>query len=209
MIAKLKAECGHQFTSRLEGMFKDMDLSNSIMKAWKQGQQEQQQQQQQQSGPLVCDLSVSVLTSGFWPLPAVPPCLLPLEAQVVTDRFRHFYLSQHSGRKLIWQTSLGSAELRCSFDGGKKELVVHPYQMCILMLFNSGDKLAFAEIEQRTRIPPDELTRQLAQRSAARCTPGPAAPAARASAAPNIGRRPTSGAVSPADRPAPAAPACP
>jgi len=85
MIAKLKAECGHQFTSRLEGMFKDMDLSNSIMKAWKQGQQEQQQQQQQQqSGPLVCDLSVSVLTSGFWPLPAVPPCLLPLEAQLVT-----------------------------------------------------------------------------------------------------------------------------
>lgn len=27
MIAKLKAECGSQFTSKLEGMFKDVELS--------------------------------------------------------------------------------------------------------------------------------------------------------------------------------------
>lgn len=30
MIAKLKAECGHQFTSKLEGMFKNIDLSTEI-----------------------------------------------------------------------------------------------------------------------------------------------------------------------------------
>lgn len=33
--------------------------------------------------------------------------------------------------------------------------------MCILMLFNSGDKLSFAEIQTLTGIPPDELTRHL------------------------------------------------
>ncbi len=30
MISKLKSECGCQFTSKLEGMFKDMTLSNSV-----------------------------------------------------------------------------------------------------------------------------------------------------------------------------------
>lgn len=36
MIGKLKAECGSQFTNKLEGMFKDMDLSKDIMKSFKQ-----------------------------------------------------------------------------------------------------------------------------------------------------------------------------
>lgn len=31
MISKLKAECGSQFTNKLEGMFKDIDLSRDIM----------------------------------------------------------------------------------------------------------------------------------------------------------------------------------
>ena len=35
MIGKLKAECGAQFTSKLEGMFKDVDLSRDIMASFK------------------------------------------------------------------------------------------------------------------------------------------------------------------------------
>ena len=36
MITKLKAECGSQFTNKLEGMFKDTDLSHDIMLAFRQ-----------------------------------------------------------------------------------------------------------------------------------------------------------------------------
>ncbi len=32
MLSKLKAECGSAFTSKLEGMFKDIDLSKDVMK---------------------------------------------------------------------------------------------------------------------------------------------------------------------------------
>jgi len=152
MIAKLKSECGHQFTSRLEGMFRDIDLSKQIMTRWKEGEQ------QLNNG---CELSVSVLTTGFWPLPSVPQCNLPAEAKLACDAFTRFYIAQHSGRKLTWHTSLGQAELRCIFDGGRKELVVHTYQMCILMLFNSGDKLSFSDIQRSTNIPPSDLTRHL------------------------------------------------
>ena len=31
MLSKLKAECGHKFTQRLEGMFKDMEMSADMM----------------------------------------------------------------------------------------------------------------------------------------------------------------------------------
>merc|ERR1712168_778286 len=36
MLSKLKAECGAGFTSKLEGMFKDMELSRDINVAFKQ-----------------------------------------------------------------------------------------------------------------------------------------------------------------------------
>lgn len=36
MITKLKAECGSQFTNKLEGMFKDVDLSRDIMASFRQ-----------------------------------------------------------------------------------------------------------------------------------------------------------------------------
>ena len=33
MVSKLKQECGSAFTIKLEGMFKDMDLSEDVMQA--------------------------------------------------------------------------------------------------------------------------------------------------------------------------------
>lgn len=36
MISKLKTECGAHFTSKLEGMFKDIEASNTLMTAYKE-----------------------------------------------------------------------------------------------------------------------------------------------------------------------------
>ena len=35
MLSKLKEECGAGFTSKLEGMFKDMEVSKELLKAYK------------------------------------------------------------------------------------------------------------------------------------------------------------------------------
>ena len=35
MLAKLKVECGHQFTQKLEGMFHDMRISADTMEAYR------------------------------------------------------------------------------------------------------------------------------------------------------------------------------
>ena len=36
MITKLKTECGSQFTNKLEGMFKDVDLSRELMMSFRE-----------------------------------------------------------------------------------------------------------------------------------------------------------------------------
>ena len=60
MISKLKAECGSAFTSKLEGMFKDIDLSQDVMASFRTSPQAAK------VSPSL-ELSVHVLTQGYWP----------------------------------------------------------------------------------------------------------------------------------------------
>jgi len=154
MIAKLTGECGHQFTSRLEGMFKDMEISKDLMKGYKT-------YASKDAKLSAVEMNVSVLTTGFWPIPAVPDCNLPKEASQQCQHFTLYYTNLHSGRRLTWQTSLGTAELRCQFAKGFKYLVVHTYQMCILMLYNQSMKYTYEELLKATNIPDEELQRHL------------------------------------------------
>lgn len=53
------------------------------------------------------DLSVRVLTMGYWPTQSTTsPCIVPLVAQKAFEVFRKFYLAQHSGRQLTLQTHM-------------------------------------------------------------------------------------------------------
>ncbi|XP_011310038.1 cullin-3 [Fopius arisanus] len=116
MISKLKTECGCQFTSKLEGMFKDITVSNTIMDEFKD--------YVMASGNNLrgVDLSVRVLTTGFWPTQsATPKCSMPPAARDAFDTFRRFYLEKHSGRQLTLQPQLGSADLNAVFHGPKRE----------------------------------------------------------------------------------------
>ncbi|XP_033207109.1 cullin-3 isoform X2 [Belonocnema kinseyi] len=116
MISKLKTECGCQFTSKLEGMFKDITLSNTIMDEFKE--------HVNSAGTNLhgVDLSVRVLTTGFWPTQsATPKCSIPQAPRDAFDAFRRFYLNKHSGRQLTLQPQLGSADLNATFYGQRRE----------------------------------------------------------------------------------------
>ena len=55
------------------------------------------------------DLSVRVLTTGFWPTTTTTaPCVLPQTASDAFVIFQKFYLGQYSGRQLTLQTHLVS-----------------------------------------------------------------------------------------------------
>ena len=43
--------------------------------------------------------------------------------------FKEFYLSKHSGRRLVWHNSLGTCILKARFDKGTKELSVSLFQV--------------------------------------------------------------------------------
>ncbi|XP_073118727.1 cullin-3A-like [Henckelia pumila] len=153
LIVKLKTECGYQFTSKLEGMFTDMKTSQDTMQEFHAAMGAELA-----DGPT---LSVQVLTTGSWPTQSISTCNLPTEILGVCDKFRTYYLGTHSGRRLTWQTNMGSAVLGATFGNVQKELSVSTYQMCILMLFNNADHLSYKEIEQSTEIPPSDLKRCL------------------------------------------------
>jgi cullin-4 len=63
-------ECGSQFTAKLEGMFKDVELSDDVMAAFRASAAA--------AGlPPGVDVTVSVLTSGYWPTYPVLDVKLP------------------------------------------------------------------------------------------------------------------------------------
>lgn len=130
------------------------------------------------------DLTVRVLTTGYWPTQsATPKCNIPPAPRHAFEIFRRFYLAKHSGRQLTLQHHMGSADLNATFYGPvKKEdgsevgvggaqvtgsntrkhiLQVSTFQMTILMLFNNREKYTFEEIQQETDIPERELVRAL------------------------------------------------
>jgi len=167
MVSQLKAECGYQFTSKLEGMFNDMRISRDMQDAYKAHKRSAEFQRSGESSahgkPI--DIEVDVLTNGYWPSHNVPPCTLPPQVQEAIDRFSKFYLEKHTGRKLQWQTSAGAAELKATFgtapDYRRHELCMSTYQMCILLLFNDKDTLTLGQIRTQTHIPDQELRRHL------------------------------------------------
>uniref|UniRef100_A0A4W2GLX4 Cullin 4A n=1 Tax=Bos indicus x Bos taurus TaxID=30522 RepID=A0A4W2GLX4_BOBOX len=154
MLSKLKHECGAAFTSKLEGMFKDMELSKDIMVHFKQ-------YMQNQSDPGSIDLTVNILTMGYWPTYTPMEVHLTPEMIKLQEVFKTFYLGKHSGRKLQWQTTLGHAVLKAEFKEGKKEFQVSLFQTLVLLMFNEGDGFSFEDIRMATGIEDSELRRTL------------------------------------------------
>ncbi|KAJ2740808.1 hypothetical protein GGI20_005605 [Coemansia sp. BCRC 34301] len=184
LVSKLKVECGSQFTLKLEGMFKDMQLSADMTRDLRATSE---------FANLGLDLNVSVLTPTFWPTlaPAPPPSASSqaANAQLATtagesgsngpksvilphgvlndsvDAFSAYYLKHHSGRRLTWQYAMGNADLKVHFGARTYELNVSTYQMLVLLLFTNGESsatvLTATEIQQQTHIPEEQLSRQL------------------------------------------------
>lgn len=57
--------------------------------------------------PLGIDLTVSILTMGYWPTYPLLEVNLPPAMVTYQTHFTKFYLGKHNGRKLQWQPTLG------------------------------------------------------------------------------------------------------
>ncbi|EJW88277.1 Cul4b protein [Wuchereria bancrofti] len=148
MLSKLKQECGAAFTTRLEGMFKDMEVSKDLGVSFKQHSANQ------------IEFNVNVLTMGHWPTYEYMEVAIPPNLAEYQEHFQNFYFSKHSGRKLQWQHSLAQLLLRAQFNV-VKELQVTMFQALVLLLFNEKLEWTFEEIQLATKIEKNELERTM------------------------------------------------
>jgi len=151
MITKLKAECGNQYTQKLETMMKDMTNSQETMRIF---------QEEYDMSLKPTKLEVRILTQGNWPIEGkVQVCNLPVELNDLMQEFTEFYMKRHSGRVLNWKLNMGEAEIRAHIGGSDKtyELITTTYQAAILCLFNDADELLFEDILHRSQIPEADL----------------------------------------------------
>lgn len=164
MISKLKVEVGVAFTSRLEGMFKDMNLSAEMTDEYRKVRAENGASRE----PGI-DLGINVLTPTFWPSKLIgsepKTCIYPPAIEVVRESFNKYYLNRHTGRKLTWKPNMGTADLRATFKGRKHEFNVPTFGMVILLAFNDlpqgQDRLSFEDLRAITAIPKADLIRNL------------------------------------------------
>lgn len=85
-------------------MYQDIAVSKNLADKFRQTVETSE-------NPLGIDFRIKVLTHGSWPLSNDINVNLPIELIPVIDRFMAFYLSQHSGRRIMWLHKLSKAEL--------------------------------------------------------------------------------------------------
>jgi len=123
MLTKLRLVAGYAFTTKLEGMFKDMKVSRDLMIEYKK--HISQSREEDDNTP---ELSVSILTSTYWPLSfttgsGLNTCIYPPVVEKAKSSFTHFYLGRHSGRQLSWPGSIVCSNADWKLIEGKRR---HP-----------------------------------------------------------------------------------
>ncbi|GMN46436.1 hypothetical protein TIFTF001_015620 [Ficus carica] len=139
ILTKLKQQCGGQFTSKMEGMVTDLTLAKENQTSF-----EEYLSTNPHANPGI-DLTVTVLTTGFWP--SYKSFDLNLPAEMVNFNFSYFLV--------ISFLPFGK------FEPKTMELIVTTYQASALLLFNSSDRLSYSEIMTQLNLSDDDVVRLL------------------------------------------------
>ncbi|KAL3634599.1 Cullin-1 [Castilleja foliolosa] len=162
ILTKLKQQCGAQFTSKKEGMVTDLTLARENQASF-----EEYLGNNPNANPGI-DLTVTVLTTGFWPSYKTFDLNLPSEMVKCVEVFREFYQTKTKHRKLTFIYSLGTCHINGKFDAKTIELIVTTSQAAALMLFNASDRLSYQEIVTQLNLSNDDVVRMLHSLSCAK-----------------------------------------
>ncbi|XP_023768698.1 cullin-1 isoform X2 [Lactuca sativa] len=162
ILTKLKQQCGGQFTSKMEGMVTDLTLAKE-----NQSHFEEYLGHNTNVNPGI-DLTVTVLTTGFWPSYKSFDLNLPIEMVKCVEVFKEYYETKTKHRKLTWVYSLGTCNINGKFDSKTVELIVTTYQASALLLFNLSDRLSYQEIKTQLNLSDDDVIRLLHSLSCAK-----------------------------------------
>jgi len=145
MISKLKSVSGFEYTTKLQRMIQDVGTSRDLMQRFEPPKSN-------------LDASVLVLATGSWPLSAPSSeFTLPQQLHAFRAAFDEFYAEQHSGRKLAWLPQLSKGELKTYYLSKGYTFQCSTYQMGILLLFETDDKLSLEQISIATQLRGKDL----------------------------------------------------
>ncbi|XP_073226493.1 cullin-1 [Cicer arietinum] len=162
ILTKLKQQCGGQFTSKMEGMVTDLTLAKENQTSF------EEYLHNNSNTDAGMDLTVTVLTTGFWPSYKSFDLNLPAEMVRCVEVFKEFYQTKTKHRKLTWIYSLGTCNISGKFEPKTMELIVTTYQASALLLFNSTDRLSYSEIMTQLNLSDDDVIRLLHSLSCAK-----------------------------------------
>mmetsp|Transcript_8577 Transcript_8577/g.13828 ORF Transcript_8577/g.13828 Transcript_8577/m.13828 type:complete len:553 (-) Transcript_8577:147-1805(-) len=148
MIAKLKVQCGTQFTSKMEGMLNDLAVGSE------QKSEFDRRMELQQENSL--SFGVQVLTTGNWPSYKAPEVALPPQMSKCMDVFKEWHDAKHQNRRLTWVHSLGNATVRATYGKKSYDLQVTTLQAVVLNVFNEGKSCGFSELKSKLNL--DDIT---------------------------------------------------
>lgn len=155
VLARLKAQCGGQFTGKMEGMVNDLSMAKDKERSFAEWRE-------RHARALPLDLSVTVLTTGFWPSYKQLELALPEGMSQGVEAFTAFHdEATKKTRKLSWIFTLGTVVVRASFDK-VYEVQVQPIQAAVMAIFNDEPELGYADLRERCRLPEEDLDRVLA-----------------------------------------------
>jgi hypothetical protein len=163
-VSLLKAECGTGYTSKMEGMFHDIEWSRESLSRYRESpefsamrssrpdlSQAEKSDKNRTTIPLV-DMEVQILTIGYWPVyPQYPKLLLPESLTLPQENFWNYFKKTYQGRKITWQYALGNCTVVFQMAGTSKsyDLIVTLLQALILLCFNERDHWTTKELRQQ------------------------------------------------------------
>ncbi|XP_062108607.1 cullin-1-like isoform X2 [Humulus lupulus] len=162
MLTELKQQYGRHFTSKMERMLTDVTLAKENQTSFEKYQCDNAH------ANLGIDLTVTTLTTGFWPSYKSFNLNLPAEMVNCVKVFEEFYHTKTKHRKLTWIYSLGSCTVSGKFEPKSIDLIVTTHQASALLLFNSSDRLSFSEIKTQLNLSDDDVVRLLYSLSCAK-----------------------------------------
>ncbi len=158
MIMKLKAECGSNYTAKLEGMFSDIEKSKAVMSEFIAADREVRLSSSgggsTTPGTLGSGLGTgglegdfTLITMGIWPQVPNVQLALPSELAALQSRYEALYYSKYKGRRLNWAYALDRCNISAVFPKGKKVLEISLFQALVLLEFN---KVAYSNVSDTT-----------------------------------------------------------
>ncbi|OQS02543.1 Cullin family protein [Thraustotheca clavata] len=153
LVQKLREVCGCDFVSKLQKMFSDKLVSQTISSSYRAWRDEHHGMDEPN---YLVDFSFDVLTAGVWPIPTSfsnDNVKLPTVCQYQVDLFTTYYVNQSTGRRLHWVHRLSHGLLRMTLSSRLYEVHASMYQIVLLLQFNDQTSWSATQLHERTQIP--------------------------------------------------------